>query len=61
MEGQRPFFQVVEFWVENRVMIEIASPTMTEDYQNCMERMQLPVMNDPESLLMRATHKVKTS
>ena len=62
MEGQKPFFHVVEFWVENRVMIEVASPAMTQDYQDFMKRMQLPVMNDPESLrLMRATHKVKSA
>lgn len=62
MEGQKPFFHVVEFWVENRVMIEVASPVMTQDYQDFMKRMQLPVMTDPESLrLMRATHKVKSA
>lgn len=62
MEGEKPFFQVVEFWVENRVMIEVASPAMMQDYQDFMKRMQLPVMNDPESLrLMRATHKVKSA
>ena len=62
MEGHEPYFHVVEFWVENRVMIEVASPAMTQDYQDFMRRMQLPVMNDPESLqLMRATHKVKTT
>lgn len=60
LEGQKPFFHIVEFWVENRVMIEVASPAMAQEYRDFMKSLQLPVMNDPESLrLMRATHKVK--
>ncbi|MBK8211475.1 MAG: hypothetical protein IPK78_17530 [Rhodospirillales bacterium] len=62
LQGQKPFFHVVEFWVENRVMIEVVSPSMAQEYQDFMKSMQLPVMNDPESLrLMRATHTMKTA
>jgi hypothetical protein len=49
MQGQKPFFHVVEFWIENRVMIEVVSPSMVQEYQDFMKSMQLPVMNDPES------------
>lgn len=30
--GQPPAFHVIEFWVENRVMIEVATPDMVEEY-----------------------------
>ena len=43
-------------------MIEVVSPSMAQEYQDFMKSMQLPVMNDPESLrLMRATHTMKTA
>jgi hypothetical protein len=56
-QGQKPFFHVIEFWVENRLMIEVVSPVMAREYEDFMKSAQLSVMNDPESLrLMRATH-----
>jgi len=30
--GQTPFFHVIEFWVENRIMIEVATPAMLTAY-----------------------------
>ncbi len=31
MEGQKPFFHVIEFWLENRLMIEVwACPGFVE-------------------------------
>jgi len=30
--GQKPAFHVIEFWVENRVMIEVATPDMLAEY-----------------------------
>jgi hypothetical protein len=30
--GQPPAFHVIEFWVENRLMIEVASPDMLAEY-----------------------------
>jgi len=30
--GQKPFFHVIEFWVENRIMVEIATPEMVGEY-----------------------------
>jgi hypothetical protein len=30
--GQKPVFHVIEFWVENRIMIEVATPEMVAEY-----------------------------
>ena len=57
MRRQKPFFHVIEFWLENRLMIEVVSPAMAREYEDFLKNPQLSVMNDPESLrLMRATH-----
>jgi hypothetical protein len=57
MKGQKPFFHVIEFWLENRLMIEVVSPTMAREYEDFLKNAQMSVMNDAESLrLMRATH-----
>ncbi|MBV9826002.1 MAG: hypothetical protein JO001_10025 [Alphaproteobacteria bacterium] len=58
MQGQKPFFHVIEFWVENRLMLEIVSPAMAQEYEDFLKTAHLKVMNDAESLrLMRATHQ----
>ena len=57
MQGQKPFFHVIEFWLENRLMIEVAPPEMAREYQDFLKNARTEVMNDPESVrLMRATH-----
>lgn len=57
MKGREPFFHVIEFWLENRLMVEVVSPAMAREYEDFLKTAQLSVMNDPESLrLMRATH-----
>ncbi|HVB16258.1 MAG TPA: hypothetical protein VNF04_06990 [Stellaceae bacterium] len=57
MQGQKPFFHVIEFWLENRLMIEVAPPAMVEEYEEFLKSSRTSVMSDPESLrLMRATH-----
>ena len=57
MRGHKPFFHVIEFWLENRLMIEVVSPTMAREYEDFLKNAQMSVMNDAESLrLMRATH-----
>src|SRR5204863_15677 len=33
MQGQKPFFHVIEFWLENRLLIEVATPKMVSDYK----------------------------
>jgi hypothetical protein len=30
--GQPPAFHVIEFWIENRVMVEVATPDMLHEY-----------------------------
>jgi hypothetical protein len=57
IQGQKPFFHVIEFWVENRLMIEVASPDMEREYKEFLQNARPEVMSDPESVrLMRATH-----
>ena len=57
MRGHKPFFHVIEFWVENRFMIEVASPDMEQEYKAFLQNARTEVMSDPESVrLMRATH-----
>jgi hypothetical protein len=57
MKGHKPFFHVIEFWIENRLMIEIASPEMAAEYGAFLKGARPEVMSDPESVkLMLATH-----
>jgi len=57
MQGQKPFFHVIEFWLENRLMIEVVSPAMAQEYEDFLRNAPLSAMSDSESLrLMRATH-----
>ena len=57
MQGEKPFFHVIEFWVENRLMIEVAPPEMVAEYEKFLKTASSRVMNDPESIeRMRATH-----
>lgn len=58
--GQEPFFHVVEFWIENRLMIEVVSPAMAQEYAAFMKGMQPAGMDDPDTLrMMRASHARK--
>jgi len=57
MQGHKPFFHVIEFWLENRLMIEVAPPDMAREYEDFLKNARTEVMSDPESVrLMRATH-----
>jgi hypothetical protein len=57
MQGQKPFFHVIEFWLENRLMIEVVSPAMAREYEDFLTNARLSVMNDPNAQrLMQATH-----
>ena len=57
MRGHKPFFHVIEFWLENRLMIEVVSPEMAREYQDFLSSARTEVMGDPEAVrLMRATH-----
>jgi hypothetical protein len=58
MRGHKPFFQVIEFWLENRLMIEVATPAMAQEYLDFLKRAETATMSDPEATrLMRATHQ----
>ena len=57
MKGHKPFFHVIEFWLENRLMIEVAPPDMAREYEDFGKTAATTMRNDPEALrLMRATH-----
>jgi hypothetical protein len=32
MRGHKPSFHVIEFWLENRLLIEVATPAMAQEY-----------------------------
>jgi hypothetical protein len=42
--GQKPFFHVIEFWVENRIMIEVATPDMVAEYTDTISFARLDAM-----------------
>ena len=57
MLGHEPFFHVIEFWLENRLMIEVVSPAMAREYRDFVKNAGTAMRSDPEALrLMRATH-----
>ena len=57
MQGKQPNFHVVEFWLENRLMIEVVSPAMAQEYADYRNSGRAAAMADPEAVrLMRATH-----
>ena len=60
MQGHKPFFHVIEFWLENRLMIEVAPPPMVQEYQDFLKSIQPATMSDPESpssVVMPSTRK----
>ena len=60
MRGEKPFFHVIEFWVENRLMIEVASPAMAREYESFLKTAQMSTMADPDAVRrMRETHIAK--
>lgn len=40
--GQKPAFHVIEFWIENRVMLELATPSMAAEYLGVMRSAVAP-------------------
>ena len=48
MQGQKPFFHVIEFWPEIRLMIEVVSPTMARLHEDFLKNAQMSIMNDAE-------------
>src|SRR3984885_11147959 len=42
--GRPPFFHVIEFWLENRVMVEVGTPDMLAEYTKMISRENLDKM-----------------
>ena len=42
--GQPPAFHVIEFWIENRLMVEVATPDMLAEYTGIMRPEKLDVV-----------------
>jgi hypothetical protein len=38
MPGHKPFFHVIEFWLENRLLIEVATPAMAQEYLDFLKK-----------------------
>jgi hypothetical protein len=47
MKGQKPFFHVIEFWVTNRLLIEVATPLMVQEYLDFLKVAQTAMISDP--------------
>jgi hypothetical protein len=47
--GQKPFFHVIEFWLENRLMVEVVSPQMAEEYVSCLKNADMSAI-DPAAI-----------
>jgi hypothetical protein len=54
--GEKPFFHVIEFWVENRLMIEVAPPEMTAEYLELLSRRDLDAMDEDRLRRTRESH-----
>jgi hypothetical protein len=58
--GQKPFFHVIEFWLENRLMVEVATPDMAAEYETFLKTAQLSHMNDPAAVrAIRSKHQAQ--
>ncbi|HET8997096.1 MAG TPA: hypothetical protein VFN42_10565 [Acetobacteraceae bacterium] len=42
--GQPPVFHVIEFWIENRLMVEVATPDMVAEYTQTIQPAKLAAM-----------------
>jgi hypothetical protein len=42
--GQKPFFHIIEFWLENRLLIEVATPAMAQEYVDFLKNAQITTM-----------------
>jgi hypothetical protein len=43
--GQKPLFHVIEFWIENRLMVELAPQDMIGDYERMLQFERLDAMS----------------
>jgi hypothetical protein len=42
--GHKPVFHVIEFWIENRLMLEVATPDMLADYVETIKPTRLDAL-----------------
>ena len=54
MQGQKPFFHVIEFWLENRLMIEVATPAMAQEYLDFLKGAQTATISTDPPPVRRA-------
>jgi hypothetical protein len=47
--GQKPFFHVIEFWLENRLMVEVVSRGMAEEYLSFIKNADMSAI-DPATI-----------
>ena len=47
--GRRPFFHVIEFWLENRLMVEVVSREMAEEYLSFLKNADMSAI-DPAAI-----------
>jgi hypothetical protein len=60
--GRKPLFHVIEFWLENRLMIEVVSPAMAQEYEDYVKgRSGTSMTSDPEGLRLRRESHMKAS
>ena len=50
MQGHKPFFHVIEFWLENRLMSRSYRQRWREEYEDFLKGAQTAMMSDPEAL-----------
>jgi len=56
-KGHKPAFHVIEFWVENRLMFELAPTAMVDEYKGFVDGEMQALYSDPEERrLSHATH-----
>ena len=44
--GEKPFFHVIEFWLENRLMVEVVTASMASEYEEFLTMSRLDAMTE---------------
>ncbi len=55
--GEKPFFHVIEFWLEDRLMVEVAPPAMAAEYKEFLASRDLDAMDTEALQRTRQTHR----
>lgn len=54
--GQAPFFHVIEFWLENRLMLEVATPAMAAEYKSFLQTGGRAALDEATRQAMQQSH-----